>query len=49
MMLTVRGNAKINLTLDVLYKRADGFHQVEMIMQAIELADIVSLEEKHEW
>lgn len=47
MMLTVRGNAKINLTLDVLHKRADGFHEVEMIMQAIELADILNLEEKN--
>jgi len=45
MKLTVRAHAKINLTLDVLYKRADGFHQVEMIMQAIELADILNLEE----
>ncbi len=42
----MRANAKINLTLDVLYKRTDGFHQVEMIMQAIELADILCLEEK---
>lgn len=45
-MVKLRGNAKINLTLDVLYKREDGFHQVEMIMQAIELADIVGLEER---
>ena len=45
-MLTIRAHAKINLTLDVLYKRTDGFHQVEMIMQAIELADILKLEEK---
>lgn len=46
MKLTLRGNAKINLTLDVLHKRVDGFHEVEMIMQAIELADILSFEEK---
>lgn len=46
MMLTLQANAKINLTLDVLYKRTDGFHQVEMVMQAIELADILSLEER---
>ena len=46
MKLTLGANAKINLTLDVLYKRADGFHQVEMVMQAIELADILNLEEK---
>lgn len=45
MMLTVQAHAKINLTLDVLHKRTDGFHQVEMIMQAIELADILKLEE----
>jgi len=45
-MLTLKGNAKINLTLDVLYKRTDGFHQVEMIMQAVELADILRVEEK---
>jgi len=47
MKLTLGANAKINLTLDVLYKRADGFHQVEMIMQAIELADILNLEERN--
>ena len=46
MTLTLRANAKINLTLDVLFKRADGYHQVEMIMQAIELADILNIEEK---
>ena len=36
--------AKINLTLDILGKRADGFHEVSMIMQTLELADIVELE-----
>ena len=36
--------AKINLTLDILGKRADGFHEVEMIMQTLELADIIELE-----
>lgn len=46
MMLTVRGNAKINLTLDVLHKRTDGYHEVEMIMQAIELADTLSFAER---
>lgn len=45
-MLTIKGNAKINLTLDVLYKREDGFHQVEMIMQSIDLADVLHLEER---
>ncbi|MGB9841000.1 4-(cytidine 5'-diphospho)-2-C-methyl-D-erythritol kinase [Thermovenabulum sp.] len=35
--------AKINLTLDVLYKRQDGYHEVEMIMQTISLSDRVSM------
>jgi 4-diphosphocytidyl-2-C-methyl-D-erythritol kinase len=31
--------AKINLTLEVLGKRPDGYHEVEMVMQSIELHD----------
>ncbi len=41
----VNARAKINLTLDVLGKRADGFHAVEMVMQTVELHDRVILEE----
>lgn len=33
--------AKINLTLDVLGKRPDGYHDVEMIMQTVSLYDLV--------
>ncbi|MBU7007775.1 4-diphosphocytidyl-2-C-methyl-D-erythritol kinase [Peptococcaceae bacterium DYL19] len=40
--------AKINLTLDILGKRPDGYHEVEMVMQAIELHDVVVLEETGE-
>ncbi|NIK30795.1 4-diphosphocytidyl-2-C-methyl-D-erythritol kinase [Thalassobacillus devorans] len=36
--------AKINLSLDVLYKRDDGFHEVEMVMTTIDLADRITLE-----
>ncbi len=36
--------AKINLTLDIRGTRADGFHEVEMIMQAVDLADVIELE-----
>ncbi|MDN5331026.1 MAG: 4-diphosphocytidyl-2-C-methyl-D-erythritol kinase [Tepidanaerobacteraceae bacterium] len=41
----LEAKAKVNLTLDVLYKRPDGYHQVEMIMQAISLKDhlVISL------
>jgi len=35
-------HAKINLTLDVLAKRKDGYHEVEMIMQTIDLHDRIS-------
>lgn len=35
--------AKINLSLDVLYKRNDGYHELEMIMQQINLKDIITL------
>jgi 4-diphosphocytidyl-2-C-methyl-D-erythritol kinase len=37
--VTVLARAKINLTLDVLEKRPDGYHEVEMVMQSIELHD----------
>ncbi len=35
--------AKINLTLDVLGKRADGFHELSMVMQSVTLADTVTI------
>ena len=38
-LLTVNANAKINLTLDILNKREDGYHEVELILQSIALAD----------
>ena len=37
--------AKINLLLDVLHKREDGFHEVEMIMTMVDLADRLEMEE----
>lgn len=43
-MLYVKAPAKINLTLDVLSKRADGYHEVEMVMTTVDLADRVGLE-----
>ena len=42
-MLYVKAPAKINLTLDVLYKREDNYHEVEMVMTTIDLADRVGL------
>lgn len=43
MVLFERAPAKINLSLDVLGKRDDGFHEVEMIMTAVDLADRIEL------
>lgn len=40
--LVVSAHAKINLTLEVLGKRADGFHEVATVMQTISLADRLS-------
>jgi 4-diphosphocytidyl-2-C-methyl-D-erythritol kinase len=37
--LTVKARAKINLALDVLYKRPDGYHELSMVMQSIRLHD----------
>lgn len=36
---SIKTRAKINLTLDVLNKRTDGYHDVEMVMQSINLFD----------
>lgn len=41
----VKAPAKINLSLDVLHKRPDGYHEVEMVMTTIDLADRIELAE----
>ena len=41
---TVRAFAKINLSLRVQGARADGFHDVQTILQAIDLSDRVTCE-----
>ncbi|MCP2036866.1 4-diphosphocytidyl-2-C-methyl-D-erythritol kinase [Planomicrobium sp. HSC-17F08] len=42
-MLYVKAPAKINLTLDVLHKRPDNYHEIEMIMTTVDLADRIGL------
>ncbi len=37
--LSIKAPAKINLALDVLFKRSDGYHEVNMVMTTIDLAD----------
>jgi len=43
-MLTLRAYAKLNLVLEVLGRREDGYHEVASIMQAIGLYDVLTLE-----
>lgn len=40
--------SKINLTLNILAKRQDGYHNIETIMQSINLADKIYIKEKKE-
>lgn len=46
MKLTAKANAKINLTLDIVGVREDGYHLVDMIMQSVSLYDTVTVEKK---
>jgi 4-diphosphocytidyl-2-C-methyl-D-erythritol kinase len=44
MTLTVRAHAKLNLTLEVLGKRPDRFHEIRSLMCELALHDVVHLE-----
>ncbi|WP_100374378.1 4-(cytidine 5'-diphospho)-2-C-methyl-D-erythritol kinase [Bacillus sp. FJAT-45037] len=43
MKCSVKAPAKINLSLDAIRKREDGYHEVEMIMTTVDLADRIDL------
>ena len=47
-MITITAPAKINLTLEVLGKRPDGYHEIRSIMQTLSLADTISFENSAE-
>ena len=42
-MITIKAPAKINLALDTLYKRKYNYHEVEMIMTTVDLADYITV------
>jgi 4-diphosphocytidyl-2-C-methyl-D-erythritol kinase len=42
--LSLDARAKINITLDVLGKRPDGYHELIMVMQTVGLCDSIELE-----
>lgn len=45
MEIIEKAPAKINLGLDVLRKRSDGFHDIDMVMASVDLADRLQIEE----
>jgi 4-diphosphocytidyl-2-C-methyl-D-erythritol kinase len=42
--LVLRTSAKVNLALEVLGKRPDGYHELSTVMQAVDLFDRLTLE-----
>lgn len=44
--MQVQAYAKLNLSLDVLSRRDDGYHDMRMVMQTISLCDTVAIEEE---
>ena len=44
--MRLRALAKINLGLDILGKREDGYHEVRMIMQTIQMYDVLEIYRK---
>lgn len=47
-MIRQRAYAKINLGLDVLRRRPDGYHEVKMIMQTVDICDDLTFEKRKE-
>src|SRR5437016_10703835 len=43
--LVLSASAKINLALEVLGKRDDGYHEVATVMQAVDLSDRLVIED----
>ena len=44
MQIKIKTPAKINLTLEILNKREDGFHNIQSIMQLIDLYDYLTFD-----
>ncbi len=48
MVCTEKAFAKLNLSLDIVGRRDDGYHDMRMVMQSIDLADTVTVSQKEE-
>lgn len=46
-LLTILAPAKINLTLEVLSKRPDGFHEIRSVLQTVNLCDSLRFQTGH--
>ena len=46
--IVTKAYAKINLGLDVLRRREDGYHEVKMVMQTVDLYDVLLVSKKEE-
>lgn len=44
MMITIKAPAKINLCLHIIGRRPDGYHELETIMQAVDIYDEISIQ-----
>ena len=44
MKIELQAYGKVNLGLDVLRRRPDGYHEVKMIMQTVKLHDTLTFE-----
>lgn len=43
-MIDKKAYAKVNLSLDIVGRRSDGYHLVRMVMQTLDIADILTFE-----
>lgn len=43
--MEIKANAKLNWTLDIVGRRADGYHLLDMLMQPLSLCDTLTIEE----
>ncbi|MCD7709598.1 MAG: 4-(cytidine 5'-diphospho)-2-C-methyl-D-erythritol kinase [Clostridiales bacterium] len=46
--ITLKAHAKINLGLDVLGEREDGYHEVRMVMQSLSLCDVLLIKKTND-
>lgn len=45
--MRLKANAKINLTLDIIGKRADGYHLIDSVFQSVSLCDEIDIQKSN--